>query len=362
MAEFQVRKDEFVKRRVVDGAAANAPLGLAQVRVAIERFAYTANNITYAATGDRLGYWQFFPPAGDDSNGWGVIPVWGVARIIMSNVPELAAGERLFGYWPPATSLDLTPVDISKQRFVDGAAHRTKLPAGYNNYQRLDKEPGYDRRGDELRMLLWPLHITSFCLWDALADRDWYGAEQVLILSASSKTSIGLAYAMADDDKAPPAVAITSARNRGFVEKLGLYRDCIDYAELDSVDADTPTVIVDMSGNAEVLSKLHRMLADNMRHCINVGLTHWGDTGSSSGMIKERSEFFFAPAHIQKRYKDWGADGFATKTSRFIGSTAARSRSWLEIHRLAGLAELSAIHGDVCSGNVAAKQGLIVEM
>jgi Protein of unknown function (DUF2855) len=362
MPEFQVRKDNFVKHRIVAGEPADAPLAEGQVRVAIERFAYTANNVTYAATGDRLGYWQFFPPSGDDTDGWGVIPVWGVAAVVASEADGIAVGERLFGYWPPAAVLVMTPVNVSAQRFVDGAPHRAKLPPGYNNYQRLDAEPGYDRRSDELRMLLWPLHITSFCLWDALADRDWHGARQVLVLSASSKTSIGLACAIADDTTAPPAIGITSARNREFVEQLGLYAETVGYEELDRIDVSIPTVIVDMSGNADVLSALHTKLGDNMRHCSNVGLTHWGDTGSSSGMIKERSEFFFAPAHIQKRYKDWGPDGFAERTASFIRGTAAQSRDWLTIRRLDGIAGLAAVHEDVCNGRVDAREGLIVEL
>jgi hypothetical protein len=68
MTEFQVRKDNISKHRVVAGVPAeNAPhLANGKIRVKIERFAFTANNVTYAVTGDRIGYWQFFPPGGED--------------------------------------------------------------------------------------------------------------------------------------------------------------------------------------------------------------------------------------------------------------------------------------------------------
>ncbi|MAD95255.1 MAG: hypothetical protein CML33_07140 [Rhodobacteraceae bacterium] len=36
-----------------------------QVRLRIERFALTANNVTYAASGFAIGYWQFFHVAED---------------------------------------------------------------------------------------------------------------------------------------------------------------------------------------------------------------------------------------------------------------------------------------------------------
>ena len=75
MTEFQVRKDVFTETRIVD--TYEVELGEGQVRIAVERFGFSANNITYAAVGHRIGYWQFFPASGDDANEWGVIPVWG---------------------------------------------------------------------------------------------------------------------------------------------------------------------------------------------------------------------------------------------------------------------------------------------
>ena len=45
------------------------------MRLAIVSFALTANNITYAAFGDAMNYWQFFPVPGDDGAAWGCIPV-----------------------------------------------------------------------------------------------------------------------------------------------------------------------------------------------------------------------------------------------------------------------------------------------
>ncbi|MGI9233881.1 MAG: DUF2855 family protein [Woeseiaceae bacterium] len=362
MHEFQVRKDDIENCRVVETTDSGADSHLADgaVRARVERFAFTANNVTYAVAGDVLGYWQFFPPT--DGDDWGMMPVWGFAEIAESNAAEIPVGERLFGYFPPAIYLDLIPTQVSATRFVDGAEHRSKLPQGYNTYYRVNAEPGYDPANDNLRMLLWPLHITSFCLWDVLQDSDWYGAEQVVIVSASSKTSIGLAYALDDDKTAPPAVAITSARNLDFVKSLGLYEESVTYESLTNVDASKPTVIVDMSGNSDVLGQLHSLLGDRMKHCINVGLTHWDERETDDRIIKERSEFFFAPAHIQRRMHDWGPDGFADRTSSFMRETALRSHRWLRLRELDGLQGLADVYLDVCNGRLAADQGLVVRL
>jgi hypothetical protein len=116
-----------------------------------------------------------------------------------------------------------------------------------------------------------------------------------------------------------------------------------------------------MSGNNEVLGRLHTHLGGNMERCVNVGLTHWDEKKTGKGIIAERSEFFFAPAHIQKRVQDWGADGFAERSSSFMQQTAVKSRDWLTFRKIDGLQCLAEIYGDVCDGRIAPDQGLIIE-
>ena len=109
MAEFQTDKNDITKTRLVD--AGNTPddfnLADGEVLVRIERFAFTANNVTYGAIGEQIGYWQFFPPsmAENDDAEWGMVPVWGFAEVVKSEQPDVAVGERLYGYFPMADYL-----------------------------------------------------------------------------------------------------------------------------------------------------------------------------------------------------------------------------------------------------------------
>ena len=364
--QFQVRRDNFPESRLVETANDEESLADGEVLAKIDRFALTANNVTYAAAGDQIGYWQFFPPApevtGDgDAEGWGVVPVWGFADIVASKHGDVPVGDRLYGYFPPASHLKIQPTKVSSSRLVDGSEHRSQLPPVYNNYQRVLNEPGYDSKMDNLRMLLWPLHVTSFCLWDSLQYNDWYGATQVVIVSASSKTSLGLAYGLHADDSAPATIGVTSSGNLDFVTGLGLYDKALTYDDLSSLDATLPTVIVDMSGNGKILAGLHQALGDNMVRTINVGLTHWGEAGPVEGINTERSEFFFAPSHIQMRTKEWGPEGFAERSAAFLKNTSTRSGEWLEMREVKGLADLGPVFADLCLGKIPANQGLIVE-
>lgn len=360
MHEFQTNKADLTKGRIVESPATE--LGDGEVRVKVDRFAFTANNITYAVMGNQLRYWQFFPPNGDNAEQWGIIPVWGFADVVESKCNELQVGERLFGYFPPANEMISTPSKVSDASFIDASEHRKELPPGYNLYRRVNNEPGYDRAHDDNRMLLFVLHLTSFCLHDLLESNNWFDAEQVVIISASSKTSTGLAYGLADDENAPHVVGLTSDRNLGFVESIGAYDSVLSYADIEKIDPNKATAIIDMSANTDVLSRLHTHLGDNMRYTSNVGLTHWHETRQLDGIITERSHQFFAPGHIQQRMKDWGPEEFGQRSTAYVMNSMAKSASWLKIKELGGVQGLSEVYSEVCDGKVAADEGLVVVM
>jgi len=360
MQEFQTNKNDLTQSRLIE--TPTSTLNEGEVLVKIDRFAFTANNITYAVAGDLLRYWQFFPPNGNEAEKWGIIPVWGFADVVTSNSSELAVGERLFGYFPPANELVMTPSKITNTNFIEASAHRADLPAGYNMYRRVNNEPGYDRANDNERMLLFVLHLTSFCLHDMLESNNWFSAEQIVIISASSKTSTGLAYGLADDESAPQVIGLTSERNLDFVESIDTYDNVLSYKNVDQIDSSKATVIIDMSGNSDVLSRLHTHLGNNMRYTSNVGITHWDESRQVDGIIQQRSHQFFAPSHIQQRMKDWGPDEFGRRSISYVMNSSAKSRAWLKVKELDGVGGLANIYKDVCDGKIAADEGLIIVM
>ncbi len=356
METLEVRKDDLSRTQIV---AADAPaLKDGEILVKTDRFALTANNITYGVVGEKIGYWKFFPA----EEGWGVIPVWGFADVVQTKSADVKEGERLYGYFPMGTHLVMAPANVKPERLFDGAAHRAGLPPVYNSYARTRAEAHYDPKMDDERMLLFPLYATSFCLYDFLADSKWFGAGQIIIVSASSKTAIGLAMALADDASAPQTVALTSAGNLGTVSKLRLYSSVHAYDDIASIDASVPTVIVDMSGNGKVLSALHKRLGDNMRYCSNVGVTHYDENEMGPDFIRERSAMFFAPGHIQKRSKEWGPGVFEKKAFVFWRDAAVRSRAWLKFERALGLKGLETAYRKVLNGESAPDRGVIVEL
>ena len=353
---FEVRKDDLSRTQVVSHTADE--IGDGDIRCKVDRFAFTANNITYGVVGEKIGYWKFFPAA----NGWGIIPVWGFADVVESRHPEISKGERLYGYFPMATHLVMRPDKIKPERFVDSIPHRAGLPPVYNSYARLDAESYYDESMDDERMLLFPLYATSFCLFDFLRDNNYFGAKQVVVPSASSKTAIGLAYALETDTDSPRSVGLTSPGNADKVAKLGLYDSIVTYDRLTDIDNKVATVIVDMSGNGPMLSDLHAHLGDNMKFTSNVGITHFDANEMGPNFIRERSAMFFAPGHIQKRAKDWGPGEFEKKAMKFWYDASVKSRAWLSFDRHHGMDAVADVYRRVLGGKTSPDQGIIVSL
>ena len=338
-----------------------------EIIVEIESFAFTSNNVTYGVAGEMMGYWKFFPSTKDPENIWGCIPMWGFAKIKHSNNKELKTGERLFGYFPASNILVMKPIKVSQKTFIDGQDHRKDLPPVYNNYIRLNNEDSYNKDNDNLRALLFPLHITSFCLCDYLQYEDYLGAEQIIIVSASSKTAIGLAQGLHREKGRPEIVGLTSKRNLDFVKDLNSYDHVITYDELDNINIDSPAVMVDMARNREILGKLHSSLGNKMIKCITVGMTHWDNETTADDtmgqlMNRERTEFFFAPDHIQKRISDWGTEGYNQKTSSFMDTRAEQSKSWMNIKEVSGLDNFLSTYDNVIQGDINPNEGIIVNI
>ena len=161
--QFLVNHDDIQTTRVSSFTVPSGDaLDSGQVVLSLNRFGFSSNNITYAATGRDFRYWDHFPA----SAGWGQVPVWGFGDVVESRHPEFTEGERVYGYFPMATHLVVQPAGVTPGGFLDGAQHRVELPAVYRQYSRAAKDPFYSEKTEELQMLLRPLFTTAFLLED----------------------------------------------------------------------------------------------------------------------------------------------------------------------------------------------------
>jgi Protein of unknown function (DUF2855) len=352
---FLVGRHDLGRHTIVDEPGGTPDdLAEGQALLAVSSWALTANNITYGAFGSIMRYWDFFPaPAG-----WGRIPVWGFADVVASRAEGVEAGARVYGYLPMSTHLVVEPVRPTSGGFADGAAHRQGLPHVYNQYERVGRR---DATSEAYKALLQPLFMTSFVLDDWLADNDLFGAEVVVLGSASSKTAIGLAHLLSTYRRAR-VVGLTSARNAEFVRGTGAYDDVVVYGSLATEAARVPAVFVDMAGSAEVRAEVHTHYGDDLRFSSAVGATHWDEMAGGGDLPGPRPPMFFAPDQITKRRADWGPGGlearFATAWESFTASVAG----WLEVVEVRGPEAVTAAYLEVLEGRCPPAHGLICSL
>jgi hypothetical protein len=327
-----------------------------EIVVRIDRFALTANNITYVVFGDRLRYWDFFPAP----EGWGRMPVWGFADVVESRHPDVSVGERIFGFFPPSTHLSLTPDRLSVGTFTDAAPHRADLPPVYNSYTRVAADPTYDAN-DEGRIAVYrPLFMTSFALDDFLAEAGFFGATHVMVSSASSKTAMALAQRLQPRDI--EVVGLTSPANLGFVTGLGLYDRALSYDRIGELDDDDPWTYVDFAGSAAVRSTVHHALGARLAYDCAVGGAHWNDLGGGAGLPGPRPQMFFAPDQVRRRMSEWGPaefmDRYASAWRAFLSGHGAD----LELVESNGPEAVESIYRRLLGGEVPPSEGHVVDL
>ena len=345
------------------------PLEDGEVRLRVDRVALTANNITYAAFGEAMHYWDFFP-TGDD--GTGCLPVWGFGDAVESRHADVQAGERFYGYFPLADELIVQPARANAAGFLDGAEHRRALHTIYNHYARCSADPGYRAEREAEQALLRPLFTTSFLIDDFLADNAGFGAVQLLLSSASSKTAYGTAFCLAQRRGQPGAlriVGLTSPANLGFTRALGCYDEVLSYDDLDALDRNATAVYVDFSGSAPLRRAIHEAFGERLAYSCSVGGTHWselGGKGAGRDLPGPRPTLFFAPAQASKRIEQWGAAGLQQRLAQawvaFMKPVTSAQPPWLRVVEHRGPQATEAVYRALLDGSAAPQDGHIVSV
>jgi len=318
-----------LRRMEVRTHTPTAALRNGQVLLACDRFALSANTITYGVLGDSHAFWQFFPAPLP----WGQLPVWGYADVIDSRCEGMAQGERVFGFLPMSSHLVVEPTRVTTRGFVDASEHRSALFATYNGYARSAvRTSSHD---EDLQAILRPLFLTSFVLDDYLADNEFFGGRTVLLSSASSKTALGTAYQLRRRG-GPRVVGLTSARHVGFAQATACYDAVHPYEEADALALNGPVVYVDFSDDAALRHAVHRRFGPALRQSLRVGATHWSAPALPEAPPGVAPQLFFGPAQIRKRRTEWGSVPFGALHDAAADRFAAAAHDWLRIDRREG--------------------------
>lgn len=361
ISQIQVRKGKLSDAAIASYDA--APLAQGMIRLAIESFSVTANNITYAVVGDGFRYWDFFPVlAGGGAGDLGIVPVWGHAQVIASNHGDITVGERVYGYLPMASHLDVLPGKISASGFADMAPHRQPMSPIYNQYARLSADPEHDPACEGERMIFGPLFRTGFLIEYFLRAQNWFGARQLILTSASSKTAMGLASVARDNSPDIKRIGLTSPANVAFVEASGLYDQTFAYDAVAGVSAQQ-SVSVDFAGNAGLLGQIHKHLGDSLNYSCLVGATHIevrSTLGGGTAMPGPKPVLFFAPDHAVALFRELGTEEATRQIAMAWRNFLAAAEGTIAITRLNGLDEARRVFLEMVAGRVDPAQGIVI--
>ena len=314
----------------------------------LERAALTSNNVSYALSGDMLDYWGFFPT----EEGWGRLPVMGFGVVTASNCADVPVGGRYFGFFPLG-DYHVVEAQSSRGGFIDAASWREKHAMAYRSFDRAEVTPN-----DDAILVLRGLFLTSFLIEDFIRERQNFGAHQVIITSASSKTAIALAHCVKRFSDLH-VIGLTSAPNAAFTETVGEFDEVITYDTLHSIEK-TRSIVVDMAGNPNIVGQIHGLLPDLIAHSASVGATHWDVERSSASIPAPRPEFFFAPSQLAKRGKEWGREEVNRRISDALTVFIDSSARWMSMRHSRGAEAIVGVYADLVAGKVDPSIGHIV--
>jgi Protein of unknown function (DUF2855) len=363
---IDIDRDDVTKTEIV---GADTEVGHGEILVQVDIYAMTANNVTYAVFGkpaglfgNDQGYWDFFAERGEP----GRLPVWGFATVLVSDIEGVAPGDSFYGYYPMASHAVLVPGNITPGGFSDVTPRRTTLPPIYNQYQRIESLGDYRIEHHDYWPVFRPLFLTGWLIADQFEDDDDYGAEQVLIASASSKTAIGLGYSMKQRAQngqggGPHTIGLTSSANAAALAALNIYDSVVAYDDIATlIDPDLPSALVDMAGNNAVTHAVHQHLGGQLKYSMIVGKSHWDAAPEMCVLPGPERQGFFAPGRSQKRLADWGGKELATRLgAAWLGFMEVAPGIAAIDKRSGGEAALEAYH-EVLDGRADPKVGIVI--
>lgn len=249
----------------------------------------------------------------------------------------------------------VTPGRVDARGFRDASPHRAHLPSPYNAYALTTGDSAYEEEREDLLILFRPLFFTSFMLADQLEDNGYYGADAIVLSSASSKTAYGTAFLLRG--RGPKVVGLTSPGNVDFTRALGCYDEVVAYPDVAQLDADRPTIYLDVAADDGLRVALRERFGDRLVRDVAVGLTHQTPNAMSAG-----TSVFFAPDQMRKRTADWGREGLDERFGEAWRGFASTVEGWVDIVVSEGPEGLRTAWLEVLGGRTPPRSGLVISL
>ena len=352
VTRFLVEREKLASSRLETYELDDDNLKDGEVLLRVSNFGFSANNITYAALGEKMGYWGFFPGTEHE----GVIPVWGFAEVAASRHPDLPEGERLYGYLPFASHLIIKPDSITAHTLSDVHPQRNSIHPVYDQYQRCAADPAYRPDNEAWQMNFRPLFMTSFVLDEAVST---FHSHHIVLTSASSKTALGAAFLLSHHRSLRQAsyriTGLTSPQNMSFTSSFDCYDDVLSYDEIDKLPKSQPLIVLDFAGNGAALSRIATHCGSAFQALWMIGATDW-DAESGHRPRDVDASLFFAPEHVARLQKKWGGKDFMQRYAEAWAAFYQQLSGHFTIHTVTGGPAMQSTYLELLSGYISPSQ------
>lgn len=346
ITQIQVKQDDLANTKTKLIEVDEQKLATGDIVLATESFGFSANNITYAALGNGMGYWGFFPA----DEGYGIVPVWGFATVAFSKHPDITVGDKVFGYLPMASHLVVRPRKVTEYGFSDGHPNRKSISPVYDSYLYCKKDPGYNPQREAWQLNFRPLFMTSFVLDEFVGQQVVQDA--LILTSASSKTAFGTAFLLQANKAARKqqyhVIGLTSVANKALVQSLGCYDEVYTYDETAQLTQQS-SWLLDFAANGQVIAAVQDSLHAHLKKVTLIGATDWKATQKPNKKALQ-AEIFFAPDLVKSLNQEWGQGVFLQKYAQAWQHVAKALNSTMHEQTASGIKQIIDLYQQTLSG------------
>lgn len=359
-----IQLDDFRKAEFQSGFDISPDsLNDGEIMVKVDKVALTANSVSYVI-GSQAGLMPWldaFPAAA----GQGHIPCWGFGDVLYSRHADIPEGERLYGFFPIGSHIICEPGKTHQRGFTDTKPCRQGLAPFYNEYSYVRRESGYAPEFEDNMMLFRPLFGTSYLLQSYCEDHDFYGADRVIVSSASAKTAMGFGHLLRKHHgEHCKVIGLTSKRNYDFVLGLNCYDEVLTYEQVEQLSTGGTAILFDIAGNQAVRESVHLHLGEAIAYSGQVGQTHWdANTRAPADQLPgAKTVFWSGPDQLMSLRERYGEREFMKRVQASMVEFMMAAFNWIEVIPAKGKEAVTTRVLSMLDGEVSAKQGVVLSL
>ncbi len=348
----------------------------------------TANNTFYIRLGDEAPF-NFFKCYPVDSkaelvkdktlpmDGYVHPPAWGLAKVLDSTVESIPVGSTYLGHLPIGTHVSFKSANVNNDGNM--VIERAEVDSAYNVFYKIDEDDALltEAYGD-VALVCWPGIITGFGCYFTLQKNNFYGANNLVITSASSKVALALAFYLKDSGRR--VIGYTSELNKKFCEETGLYSQVLSYDDL--LDPDEKYLFIDIIGSNQIYNKnkgcVTKLIAigntagalgkdstfgifpfyDNIKFVLTImGAPRW-----TRSWMNPSHELYLVLDSLKELKAEWGLTKYNTLLKEHTHRFCASANNWLSVKKCDSEESIKKAFVDIVEGKVPPSEVIVLDV